>query len=122
MSVLNFFTGVDPAVIGAYIAGFVIPAVGAVVHRQRWGGFVYGLITVVLAFLNGVFSTIAAEPKGMSWPLALSTALGSYIVATIAHSKLYAGTNVEAALLSIGNRSAPATPAAPAPTQPPAAA
>lgn len=97
-------THVDPAIVAAYLVSVVIPGVTSLLGRAHWDGFRLGLITVALSFANGVLSTLAAAGNGLPWKEALSTALASYLVATLARVGLWKNTRVDSQLLAVGSK------------------
>ena len=105
-------THLNPALVAGFVVSVIIPAVSSLVGRQHWRhlGFRLGLITLALSTLDGFFSQWAATPDGtpFAWRAALGAAATSYLIAVLARLNLWKGTTVDAALLAVGSKPAPA--------------
>jgi hypothetical protein len=89
----------NTALIVALVVSPVIPLLSSLLARAHWPGEVVGILTLVLAAANGFFSEWAQDGDAFDWRTALSTAVGSFIVAIASRYGLWKGTTTDAKLL-----------------------
>lgn len=88
----------------AFAVSFGIPALAALLAKSKCPANVAGLLSLLLASLNGVLTEALGTGKGFNWPHAIMVAVVSYGIAVGTHYGLLKGTPTEARLLAVGNR------------------
>lgn len=92
----------DTATIIGLILSVIIPGVSSLLNVGKLAPAASGLITLALSTLTGFLTAWQSAGDGFDWQQGALTALGSYIVAAIARRQLWAGTQVDQALLAVG--------------------
>lgn len=88
-----------PLLIG-FVVSNVIPYLSALATKAP--SWATGAITLALSTLTGFLSEWAAQGSAFDWKAALGASLVSWAVAALHHSKILAGTQVEAQLYAVG--------------------
>lgn len=81
-----------------------IPALSALLAKSKCPPNLAGMLTLLLASVNGVLTEALGTGHGFNWPHAISVAALSYVVAVLSHYGLLKGTPAEAKLLAVGNK------------------
>ena len=86
-----------------FAASVIIPAISAAVVREKWDTSITGVVTAFLAAGAGFLTEWGEHPHAFEWKTAAVAAFGSWLVASVAQARVYAGTRLEVWLRALGS-------------------
>lgn len=89
----------NTATIISLIVSVIIPLLSSLLGRAHWPSEVLGILTLVLATVNGFFTEWQASDR-FDWRHALLLAVGSFVVAVLSRYGLWKGTRTDAKVLA----------------------
>lgn len=101
MTLFHLLDG-NTALVLSVLTAYGIPLLSALATKAP--SAVTGIVTTLVAALSGFLAEWAANPDHYDWKAGAATALAAWIVATRAHDKTWAGSDIERALHSVGTK------------------